>query len=376
MGIKNLGGINMKIGVDAGCLGITDKRLKVGVYQVVKNLLIELGKIDSTNEYLLYSFAPIEKSLLKEFGPQMRNIVVTPARGWLKIWLPLRLLFDRPHIFLALNQSMPFQLAPSYKTLGIFYDIAFEKMPALYEYAASVIKHSSNSRYLAKNANGLIAISSQTKQDIVGIYQVDPKKITVAYPGIPLLKQEKEISIKEKNYFLFVGAFKKSKNIPRLLKAFADFKKHNRGDYLLLLVGGDKWLDPEIQMSLSTLPNSIQEKIHFMGFVEDIKLFSLYQHAIAFVSPSMYEGFGLPFAEAMRIGCPVIGSTAGSLPEIVGNAGLLVNPTSISELALAMEKVIHNDVRKDLIAKGRKKVKAYSWKSFAKEVYSAIQRLS
>lgn len=366
----------MKIGVDAGCLGVTDKRLKVGVYQVVKNLLIKLGKMDTTHEYLLYSFAPIEKSLMKEFGQHMKNVVVNPTKGWLKIWLPLRLFLDKPHIFLALNQSAPLKLFSSFKTLGMFYDIAFEKMPELYDYAASVKKHSSNSNYLAKHADELISISQKTRQDIVDVYNIRPEKIAVAYPGIPTIKPEREVPIKEKDYFLFVGAFKKSKNIPTLLKAFAQFLNRSKKPYSLLLVGGDKWLDPEIQITLSTLPQSVQKQIHFLGFVDDAKLFSLYPHATAFVSPSIYEGFGLPFVEAMQLGCPVIGSNAGSLPEIIGDAGLLVDPLSTSELAQAMEKVTESNTRSKLVAKGKEKVKAYSWKSFAKEVYSAIQRLS
>src|SRR5437868_616190 len=129
----------MKIGVDAGCLGIKDERLKVGVYRVVVGLLRQLGKIDTVNRYNLYSFYPIDKELMRSFGPRMRNVLVVPSRGWMKIWLPFRILSQRPDVFLGLNQALPDKIAnqPNYKAVAFFYDLAFEKFPEMYEYSGS-----------------------------------------------------------------------------------------------------------------------------------------------------------------------------------------------------------------------------------------------
>ncbi|HEX8965694.1 MAG TPA: glycosyltransferase, partial [Patescibacteria group bacterium] len=147
----------LKIGVDAGCLGIQDKRLKVGVYQVAKNLLIELAKIDNKNQYLLYSFYPINKKLMRELGPQMQNIVVSPSRGWTKLWLPLRLFRDRPDIFIGLSQSLP-QRIPSnrYKTLLLMYDLAFEEYPQSYRDYSRISKITS---LAVMSADKIITIS-------------------------------------------------------------------------------------------------------------------------------------------------------------------------------------------------------------------------
>lgn len=366
----------MKIGVDAGCLGISDKRLQVGVYQVVKNLLAQLGKQDSKNEYILYSFYPIEKQILKEFGIRMKNVVVHPARGWLKIWLPLQLIKDNVDVFLALNQSSPLKLPiQKYKVIGIFYDIAFEKFPKLYAYAASVRKHKENSRQLAKNADKIIAISASTKKDLEKLYHVPSEKIVVGYPGIT--KLPKTATYKNINpYFLFVGSFKKSKNIPTLLTAFSSFYEKSKNPYDLVLIGGDKWMDPEIVEYLDALPKEIKGHVKILGFVSETQLSSLFRGAVAFVDPSWYEGFGLPFVEAQSIGCPVIGSTAGSLPEVLKDSAVLIDPKSVRELALAMSKISTDSVlRQQIIAKGYKNAQEYTWKRFANTVQSALENL-
>lgn len=370
----------MYISVDAGCLGITDERLKVGVYQVVKNLLIQLGKIDKTNTYLLYSFYPIDKKLLNEFGNNVKNVVL-PSIGWLQLVLPTRLSLDKPDIFIAANQAIPFQLpGTKYKTIGIFYDIAFEKYPELYSYAASVKKHRENSKKLAQKSDMIISISRNTKIDVQKFYNVPENKIIVAYPGInnelEIQKGKLKSGIK-KPYFLFVGAFKKSKNIPNLLQAFDTFLQKTKKDYQLLLVGGDKWLDPEIEKTFQLLNDKTQRNTKILGFVSDEKLTTLYKNAVALVSPSFYEGFGLSFLEAQSFGCPVIGSKRGSLPEVIGDSGLLVEPVNTKKIASAMQKLAEdNEMRRYLIEKGYENVKKYSWKAFAKTVQSAIGRLA
>lgn len=365
----------MKIAIDAGCLGVSDERLKVGVYVVVSNLLKELGKIDRKNLYYLYSFHPIEKNLLKSFGKNMHNIVI-PSFGWLSISLPLRLLIDKPDLFIAPSQAMPLKLPSShYKTIGIFHDIAFEKYPELYSYAANVEKHNKNSRDLAKNADALISVSESTKKDIEHIYGVSSRKILVAHPGINQLQNSPAFQ-NNKPYFLFVGAFKKSKNIPLFVRGFARFLKQTHKDFDLFLVGGDKWIDPEIQQTIDSLSGEVQQHIKIFPFVDSPTLASLYKGAFAFVSPSLYEGFGLSFLEAQSVGIPVVGSFRGSLPEILGKSALLVNPKSVNMLTVALSKIATDrKLYKSLSQKGRENVKKYSWKTFARLVQSAITSL-
>lgn len=378
MDIKSIGGGNMKIGIDAGGLGVKDEGLKVGVYTIVKEALIQLSKIDSQNTYSLYSFYPIDPQLMKNFGKNMHNVVVRPSRGWMKIWLPIRLFFDNIDIFIGANQAVPLRLPFStYKTVGIVYDIAFEKYPELYAYAASVSKHRYYSQKTAEKSDKIIAISQKTKDDLVDVYKTPPQKITVAYPGIVELPDVKPYTHKNE-YFLYVGALKKGKNIPTLLKAYEEFRKTSKRKIDLYLVGGTNWMDPGITGVLEQISAEIRSDIYMLGAVTDsTKLSALYRGAVAFVCVSLYEGFGLPFVEAMSVGCPVIASNRGSIPEIVGEAGILKDAYDKKGLAESMTKVATDKkLRHSLAEKGKTQSKRYSFKSFAKAIYSAIESLA
>lgn len=368
--------MNMLIGVDAGCLGIQDERLKGGVYQIAVHLLQILGRIDKKNTYLLYSFYPIDKALISTFGKNMRNVVVKPVRGWMKLWIPLQMHEDKIDIFLGLNQALPqnIPLFSRYKSIVIFYDLAFEKLPFMYAYAGSLKKLHAQSIDAAKHADKIITISKTTKLDIEELYDIPSERISVAYPGIDKKYFNASKIYKTKNpYFLFVGAFKKTKNMPTLIKAFAFFLKQTNLNYSLILAGGDKWLDPDISEAMDELPQRIKNKIQFLDFVDDETLVALYKGAKAFVSPSFYEGFGLTFIEAMASGCPVIGSTTPAVKEVVGDAGLLPDPEDIQGIGYALLKIVQNDILcTSLIEKGKKRAEKFDWNKFAGHLLANI----
>ncbi len=366
----------MLIGVDAGCLGIKDERLKVGVYQTTKNLLIELGKIDRKNNYLLYSFYPINKKLLSEFGERMENVVVKPSRGWQKIWLPIRIVKDKPDVFLALSQAIPLKLpfSPPLRTIGFIYDIAFEGFPDLYP--DSFLRMRKNTREVVKHSDCLITTSNSSKKDIVKFYEVNPQKIVVSYLGISdVFKLYGKKYQSEKPYFLFIGALKRIKNIPGAIKGFSYFIETSQLDYYLCIAGGDKWLDSGIKKALKKVPLEVRERIKFLGFVSEEELSSLYRGATAFVSPSFYEGFGLTFLEAMSLGCPVIGSNRGSIPEVVSDCGILVDPENSKEIGEAMICMAKNtELRNKYIKKGLKRSRQFTWNFLAKEVMNSYEK--
>ncbi len=364
----------MNIAVDAGCLGVKDKRLKVGVYNFAKNLLLELSKIDTENKYYLYSFYPIDESLMKRLGPNMRNVIVRPMKGWLKIWLPIRMVRDRVNLFLALGQSAPPRMSPNIRTIGFVYDLAFEKYP--FAYPGDYQKLHSNTAELVKKSNIIISISEKTREDVIKYFKIASNKVIAIPLGVRRFPQGKEVKkIKRNPYFLYVGSLKRIKNIPALIKAFDLFLSKTKHDTELLLIGGDKWIDPEIDSVLSTLSEESIEKITFIGYAGDDELVDLYRNAIAFVSPSLYEGFGLTFVEAMALECPVIASNGGSLPEVVGKAGIIVEPTDVEALAQAMNDLHkNNDLRIKLTKKGKSKVSDYTWERCANSVYGVIQQ--
>lgn len=361
------------IGVDAGCLGVKDERLKVGVYQVAKNVMQELADLDQKNHYILYSFYPIDKKLMQRLGLQFRNIIVKPSRGWMKIWLPLRLFVDKPDVFIGFSQSLPKRLPGSnYRSLVLLYDLAYERFPEFY---GDYFRLQKNTSFAVLKADKILTISQFSKKDIVQQYPDTQDKIEAGYLGV-IVPQIVSAYKPVRPYFLFVGALKPAKNLPTVLRAFNLFSSMSKKSYDLLVVGGDKWLDTNIAVEFAKLPKDIQKKIYFRGVVSDKKLWELYKGATALLMPSLYEGFGLPALEAMAIGCPVIASRVGALPEVVGDAGCLVTSEDEKSLAQYMKLVVTDStMRNQLKQKGIERAKTFSWVSFATQVLDIITSL-
>lgn len=361
----------MVIGVDAGALGIKDNRLKVGTYQMAKNLLIELAKIDKVNEYLLFSFYPIEEEIKNSLGENFKPVVFKPTRGFFQFRLPLEFIFKKIDVYLALNQAVPW--FHPFKTITFVHDIAFERYPKCYP--DSYIKLTLQTRHAVYNSNKIICPSKAVAEDLIKFYRLNDKKIKVIYEGIDeIFSKKKETNGEFKKYmpyFLYVGSYKRIKNLPRTLAAFAKFKKNDNQNFKLLLCGSDYWLDPDIEEIIRK--ERLSESVINLGFVDEKKISSLYRDAFLFLSPSLYEGFGLTALEAMTCRCPVIAGDRGASREIVKDAGILVNPESVESIKTAIEKIVNNNKLRDrLISLGKKRVKEFSWGKFAKEFYKEI----
>ena len=359
----------MNIGIDAGCLGIKDERLKVGVYHLTFNLLATLGRIDRQNDYWLYSFAQIQPVVLAEFGPKMKNIVVKPAMGWNSLALPLSLTFRRPDVFFGPSQSLPFFLpCPA---IVVVHDLAFEIFPDFYPGSYRQLRRVTCQA--TQKAKKIVAVSQSTKNDLIRLYNIPREKITVIYEGRNSQIFNRKTDRQPKNYFLFVGSLKKSKNVPGLLKGFKYFLEKSGRNFQLLVVGGNLWLDQEIKKTIEGL--DLQEKIDFRGFVESNKLAKIYQEATALVSPAFYEGFGLPLLEAMACGCPVICGKDGSQPEVVGKVGILVDPQNVKEIGKAMMQVADDSYgRQKMVTQGVKRAKLFSWSRFAQQILDLLKK--
>lgn len=366
----------MIVGIDAGCLGIKDERLKVGVYRMSLSLLQSLSKIDKKNFYNLYSFYPIEKKLLLSLGPRFKNIVIKPQKGWFNIWLPLALQKNPVDVFIGLSQSLP-KLPDKTRGIVIIHDLTFEKCP---QWFPSYKKMSANSYNAAKKGELIIAVSQATKKDLIDIYQVDPQKIEVIYEGFDnrLKKVPSRLARKKllslgitKPYFLFIGTFKQSKNIPNILKGFSLFSKDCK-DFQLVFAGSDYWLDKEINSTLKDLEN--RDLVKILGFVSDHELSALYSQATLFVSPSFNEGFGLTYLEAAYFGLPIIASKKGSIEEILGKAAFYVDPTRPEEISKALYRVSRDlSLRERFIKEAQKEVERFSWKKSAKKLLQILK---
>ncbi len=351
---KGVLGGTMVIGVDAGAISSQDERLNVGVYRVTRELLKHLSSIDTSNTYRLYSFAPIPKDTMKEFGTNMINISLTPSTGYMKLRLPIELALHPVDMFLGLSQALPLGAR---NAIGFIYDLGFLHHPEVYGKQAHVLAKQTTA--LVARSQHVITISKASKQDIIQTYRMKSENITVAYPGVSeVFLKNKGKTIHKNPYFLIVGLLKPGKNIPVAIAAFTRLLKQVGRPYDLIIIGGD------IGLSFTA-----QKGVHFLGYVPDKELAKWYKGATALLALSETEGFCLPAVEAMVSGCPVIYSQTGALPEIVGKAGIGVSIKNIQTITDAMIKLTKEKLKTSA------QLEKYNWSVFAKKVYDLCSHI-
>ncbi len=245
-----------------------------------------------------------------------------------------------------------------------------------------------STRFNGRAAARVLALSETTRDDLVRHYGVPPEKVRVVYPGLRdgMAPVEDEGRIRDvlarygvrQPYFLYVGTLKPRKNLLRLVRAYARFAAEEHGDGarpLLVLAGKPGWQHEALVREVERL--GLAGTVVFPGYVEDADLPALYTGALAFVFPSLYEGFGLPLVEAMACGTPVVASRTSACGEVAGDAALLVDPLSEEEIAGALAQVARDaDLRAALAARGRERARAFSWERAAREVLDVLTSLA
>jgi len=229
------------------------------------------------------------------------------------------------------------------------------------------------------NSDAVVAISEYTRRTILEEFAVSENKIKVIYPGgpDPVFKRIKECEypferqLPEK-YLLFTGPISERKNLTGLLRAFAKIVEKRKDISLVVSGGGSEKYMAFIAEEVKSL--NIEDRVVFLGVVSKFQLRFLYNNALALAYPSFYEGFGYPPLEAMACGCPVVASNVTSMPEVLGDAALLVNPGSTEELVAALERVLNDEKLKgSIIQKGYVRARKFSWDKFASEVLSVCR---
>ncbi len=229
--------------------------------------------------------------------------------------------------------------------------------------------------WAVQTADAISADSEATRQDILALLSTPPEKVTTvllaANPlyGEPLVAESGEDTLirlgLQPGFVLFVGTLEPRKNIPTLLQAMSRLRRSGRGAPLVL-VGGKGWVYDEIFAAIQSL--GLENDVRHLSGVGDDELKRLYYAAGALALPSHYEGFGLPALEAMHCDCPVIASTRGSLPEIVGDAGILLEPDDVEAWAAAIDLVLTDQsTRRDMIKKGRQQALQFTWQTTAEQ---------
>jgi len=265
--------------------------------------------------------------------------------------------------------------------------LAFEHLPETFK-RRSWMQLRLTVRATARRAAQIITVSDYSRNDIVATYGIAPERITVTPEAAPSrfarvtngseLKRVRESLGIAKDYILSLCSIHPRKNLVRLIEAYTRLReKRPAGEFPQLVLAGKRaWLDRETIRAAER--NSFDRDIVFTGYVSDRDLPALYSGAICFVYPSYFEGFGLPVLEAMQCGVPVIAGNRTSLPEVVGDAGVLVDPFNELELADAIAQVVDNpDQRARLSVKGLKRAKDFDWITTARltlQVYEQAAR--
>lgn len=374
----------MRIGIDA--TPITN-RSGTGYY--TQKLIEFLGRADSENEYILFCPHGYQTCLEHPGMFDYPNFQAIEVRAGgqvsLSIWKQMNLprqarkfgidLFHFPAFIASLKMDVPFVVT--------VHDLCFWLFPEAFSWP-----YRSYYRYTiprsVRQCSRVIADSESTRKDILKYLLIRNSKVRTIYLGVdpvrfhPISDASKRTRLREhyglpEDFVLYVGTLEPRKNIPRLIEAF----KHGIVDkglpHHLVIAGRKGWLFDDIFREVKSL--KMGEKTHFPGHVEPHNLAVLYSMARTLAYPSLYEGFGLPCLEAMSCGTPVITSDGSSLPELVGDCGLIVEPASVDSIADALNRICTDaDCHKMLSERGLRRARSFSWLTTARKTVEVYKR--
>ncbi len=380
----------MKIGIDVRTL--MDKYYS-GVSAYSLNLIQELLKIDKQNDYFLYYNSakkinlPDLKGEYKVVGTKYPNKIFNYILQRTLSWPKLDKVLGGVDVFLAPHYNF-FSLSSGTKKILTIHDLTFLRYPELFSKRKNFWHQAINIKRLVHSVDMIVAVSENTKQDIIELLNVDEKKIKVVYSGLENsfhevcsslendnfnneinLQKLKEVKEKYKlpdKYILSLSNLEPRKNLETLIFAYNKIRDVNQDlkDLKLVICGAKGWKYRNIFRSIEK--SKYKDDIIYTSYIENKDKPYIYKQAKVFAYPSFYEGFGFPPLEAMACAVPVVASFSSSLPEIIDKAGILVDPKSSDELAKAITSIlIDKDLRDYYIDKGLKRAKEFSWQSTA-----------
>ncbi len=354
-----------------------------GIGRYVRELVAALSAEDTQTPYRLFVAGANSITLPQSPGA---NFSWKPTRlnpTWLaRIWhrarlpIPVEVFTGRVDLYHATDFVLP-PTRPHTRTLLTVHDLSFLRVPEtaspnLKAYLERVVPRS------VQRADLVLADSQATKNDLVSIYDTAPEKIIVLLSGVDsrfkpvtasstLEAVRTKYSLPSQPFILSVGTVQPRKNYSRVIEALAILRNQGH-DLHYVIAGGKGWLEDPIYTTINT--TRMQDYVHIIGFVDDNDLPALYSSANSLVFPSLYEGFGLPILEAMATDTPVVTANVSSLPEVAGDAALMVDdPYNVGEIAATIQQLLDSpQLCQTLITKGRERVKKFTWQTAAKQL--------
>jgi glycosyltransferase involved in cell wall biosynthesis len=360
-----------------------------GIGRLVRDLITALALEDSVTSYRLFVAGASRAHLPPLPGPNFTWHPIPLSAEWMaRLWqrarlpIPVNWLTGPVDLYHATDFVLP-PVGRGIKTILTVHDLSFVRVPEtaapnLRAYLNVVVPRS------VENANHIIADSQATKDDLCALYGTSPDKITVLLSGVDprfapvtdesmLRTVRARYGIGDQPYIFCIGTVQPRKNYSRVIQSLAQLRAEGI-DAQLVIAGGKGWLEDEMYRTLQA--TQMQEHVHLIGFARDEDLPALYCGAALTAFPSLYEGFGLPILESMACGTPVVTANVSSLPEVAGEAALLIDPYDVPALTDAFRRLMTDDAFcSDLIQRGYEQVKQFSWAKAARQLRAIYERV-
>jgi len=383
----------MKIGIDIRCL--SDGK-RTGVEEYTINLLENLFELDKKNQYVLFSNSYHDSHFDARIFSQYKN--VTEKRFnypnkllnlcfWYLRWPLVDHMLGGVDIFFMPNINF-IALSKKTKLLLTVHDLSYEIFPETFSLKRRAWHHFINPRRLCLRADQIIAVSDSSRSDIISHYGLAAQKVQRIYNGVPSEMEQldrndpKLMEVKDKyhlpfNFIFYLGTIEPRKNISAIVKAYDQLRSLNEPQldkYKLVIAGGKGWKTDSILNDMRKA--KFTQDIIFTSCITNEDKAAVYTLASLFVYPSFFEGFGIPVLEAMRCGVPVITSNCSSLPEVVDQGAVMIDPDKSEELYLAMKEILlSRDFHSELVGLGLRQAVRFNWRTSARETLALFEKM-